>query len=188
MRLIGNVLVSDEIRERHFVCKLKACHGDCCVEGDAGAPLEEEEISVLEDCIDEIRPYMAATGAAEIRRNGVFDFDSDGSYVTPLVNNRECAFVYVERGINYCSIERAYLEGRIPFRKPVSCHLYPARISKVGDYTAVNYHSWSICKPALVNGQQKRVPLYIFLKDPLIRKFGKNWYEKLSRVFGEEGE
>jgi hypothetical protein len=186
MKKIDNVLVSDEIKDTYFVCKLSACSGDCCVEGDAGAPLEEEEISILEDYIDEIKPYMIQKGIKEINKNGVFDFDADGTFVTPLVNNRECAFVIVEEGVNYCSIEKAFLDGRIPFRKPVSCHLYPIRISKVGDYTAVNYNKWSICKPALINGKELGVPLYQFLKEPLIRKFGMEWYDKLKDEFEKE--
>lgn len=185
--MIGNVLVSDEIKERYFVCKLSACSGDCCVEGDAGAPLEEEEISILEDYIDEIKPFMTDKGLDEINSTGVFDFDADGAYVTPLVNNRECAFVFKEDGINYCSIEKSFLEGKIRFQKPVSCHLYPIRLSKVGDYTAVNYHQWSICSPALENGNNLGVPLYQFLKEPLVRKFGSEWYSKLILEF-EKGQ
>ncbi len=176
---IDDVLVSDDIKEKHFVCKLSVCCGDCCVEGDAGAPLDEEEIAVLEDCLDEIKPYMSKEGLAEIEKVGVFEYDADGSYVTPLINNDECAFVYVENGINFCAIEKAWQEGKIKFQKPVSCHLYPIRLKQVGDYTAVNYDEWSICKPALINGKDMGVPLYKFLKEPLIRKFGNKWYDKL---------
>jgi hypothetical protein len=186
MKMIENVLVSDELKEKNFVCKLSACCGDCCVEGDAGAPLEEEEISILEDYSDQIMPYMTEKGKAEVKRIGVFDFDADGTFVTPLVNNRECAFVVVENGINFCSIEKAFTAGKIPFQKPLSCHLYPIRLSKVGDYTAVNYHKWSICNPALTNGDELGVPIYRFLKDPLIRKFGGEWYEKLRIAFEDE--
>ena len=176
---IDNVLVSDDIKQIHFVCNLPACNGDCCVEGDAGAPLEEEEISILEDCIDEIKPYMTDEGRQVVELMGVFDFDAESSYVTPLVNNRECAFVYKENNINFCAIEKAYIDGKTSFKKPVSCHLYPIRLSKVGDHNAVNYDRWSICAPALVNGKKLGVPMYVFLKDPLIRKFGEEWYGKL---------
>lgn len=183
MNKIGKALVSDDIKEVHFVCKLSACNGDCCVEGDAGAPLEEEEISILEDYIDEIKPYMTEEGRLAIDLVGVFDYDTDASYVTPLFNNRECVFVYNENGINFCAIEKAHLEGKIEFKKPVSCHLYPIRLKDIGEFTAVNYDKWSICKPALINGKDLGVPLYKFLKEPLIRKFGEDWYKLLLEEF-----
>jgi hypothetical protein len=188
MKMIKNVLVSDELKDVRFVCKLAACCGDCCVEGDAGAPLEEEEISILEDYIDEIKPFMVDEGVKVVEDSGVFDFDADGNFVTPLVNNRECAFVYVEKGINYCAIEKAWMENKQPFQKPVSCHLYPVRLSKVGDYTAVNYHKWSICEPAVAHGGELGVSLYRFLEVPLVRRFGKEWYEELDKEFEGESE
>ena len=121
MKKIANTLVSDDIAEVYFACNLSACHGDCCVEGDAGAPLEEEEISILEDYLDEIKPFMNKQGLEVVELTGVFDYDADGSYVTPLVNNRECAFVYKRNGINFCSIEKAYDKRKIKFQKPISC-------------------------------------------------------------------
>jgi len=180
MKMVDNVLISDDVKDAHFVCKLSSCCGDCCVEGDSGAPLDEEEISILEDFINEIKPYMTDAGRLVVELTGVFDYDTDSSYVTPLVNDRECAFVYRENNINFCAIEKAFLEGKIPYKKPISCHLYPIRLSKVGDYTAVNYDKWSICAPALVNGKNLGVPLYKFLKEPLTRKFGAEWYEKMK--------
>ena len=182
MIIIDNVLVSDDIKDIKFACDLKACHGDCCVEGDAGAPLEEEEISIIEDYLEEIKPYMTPEGIEVVENYGVFDYDIDGDYVTPLVNNRECAFVYFEKGIALCAIEKAWLEKKIKFRKPVSCHLYPIRLDKVGDRIAVNYHRWHICVPALQKGRQEGVPLYKYLKEPLIRKFGEDWYLKLLKA------
>lgn len=182
MKMVANTLVSDDLKDIHFVCNLSACHGNCCVEGDAGAPIDEEEISILEDYIDEVKPYMSKEGLAEIEKVGVFEYDEDGSYVTPLINNNECAFVYVENGINFCAIEKAYLEDKISYQKPISCHLYPIRLKKVGDYTAVNYEKWNICKPAIVNGTNLGVPLYKFLKEPLVRKFGEDWYKELEIV------
>jgi hypothetical protein len=182
MIIIDDVLVSDEIKDIYFSCNLKACRGDCCVEGDAGAPLEEEEISVLEDYLDEIIPYMTEEGIEAVKLTGVFDYDMDAEYVTTLVNNRECAFVYYENGIALCAIEKAWLDGKINFRKPVSCHLYPVRLDKVGDKIAVNYHRWSICAPALKAGRENGVPLYKYLKTPLERKFGKTWYQKLVKA------
>lgn len=180
MILIDDVLVSDELNETYFACKLSACKGDCCVQGDAGAPLDESEISILEDYVDDIKPYMDTEGLAAVESVGVFEYDADGEYVTPLVNDEECAFVYKKDGLSLCAIEKAWLEGKIKYQKPISCHLYPIRLSKVGDFTAINYHKWSICAPALINGKEKGDPLYKYLKAPIIRKFGDAWYEKLS--------
>ncbi len=181
MLKIDKVLVSDDLKDNYFACKLSACHGDCCIEGDAGAPLEEEEISILEDYIDNVKPFMTDEGKEMIEKTGVFDYDADGEYVTPLVNNLACAFVYKADGINFCAIEKAYIEGKIKFQKPISCHLYPVRLSKVGEFTAVNYHKWSICASAIINGKKERVLLYKYLNKPLSRKFGKEWYEKLVK-------
>lgn len=182
MMIIDDILVSDEVKDIYFACNLKACHGDCCVEGDAGAPLEEEEISIIEDYLPEILPYMSEEGKQVVRLTGVFDYDMDAEYVTPLVNDRECAFVYFEKGVALCAIEKAWMEGKIKFQKPVSCHLYPIRLNKVGNKTAVNYNRWSICIPALKSGREAGVPLYQYLKVPLKRKFGNDWYEKLVKA------
>ncbi|MBC8320976.1 MAG: DUF3109 family protein [Bacteroidetes bacterium] len=183
MIIIDDILVSDEIKEIYFACNLHACKGDCCVAGDAGAPLDEEEISILEDDIDYIKPFMTKQGLEIIERGGVFEYDTDGEYVTPLVNDNECAFVYFENSISFCSIEKAYIEGKTEFQKPVSCHLYPIRLSKVGLSIAVNYHRWHICSPALNGGTKNGVPLYRYLKQPLIRKFGEPWFDKLIEQF-----
>ena len=187
MIVIDDTLVSGDLAKKYFVCDLAACHGDCCVEGDAGAPLEDEEISILEDYLDEIKPYMAPKGLVVVEKNGVFDYDFDGEFVTPLVDNRECAFVYFENGITYCAIEKAWKEGKIDFQKPISCHLYPVRLSKLmNDHIAVNYDHWEICNVALLKGVKDQVPVYRFLKEPLIRKFGNAWYEKLTLAFEQE--
>ncbi len=187
MIIIDDTLVSEELKNIHFSCGLLQCKGDCCVEGDAGAPLEEEEIAILEDGLDEIKPYMAKDGLEEVEKTGVFDYDIDGEYVTPLVNDRECAFVWFENGITYCAIEKAWLEKKINFRKPISCHLYPVRLSKLTHHTAINYDRWDICKAALLKGKQDNIPLYKYLKAPLIRKFGGKWYQKLEQTFENEG-
>jgi hypothetical protein len=180
MIAIDQTLISDDLGSICFACDLSACKGECCVDGDAGAPLDEEEIGILEDCLDEIKPYMTAEGIAQVEAGGVFDYDMFGHFVTPLVNDRECAFVYRSDGIAFCAIEKACKEGKISFLKPVSCHLYPVRISLYNDFDAVNYHEWHICRPALLNGKRKQVPLYEFLKDSLIRKYGEDWYRELS--------
>ncbi|MBN2638339.1 MAG: DUF3109 family protein [Bacteroidales bacterium] len=187
MIIIDDTLVSENLRKVHFICDLGKCHGDCCVEGDAGAPLEEDEISILEDVVEEVKPYMTPEGLAVVEKNGVFDYDIDGSYVTPLVNDRECAFVYFENGISFCAIEKAWSEGKIDFKKPISCHLYPVRLQELAsDTTAVNYDQWDICKAALLKGKEEQVPVYQFLKEPLIRKFGEEWYKKLTVAFENE--
>ncbi|MDP4280693.1 MAG: DUF3109 family protein [Bacteroidota bacterium] len=181
MYKIGTTLVSDELRTVHFCCDLAKCKGACCVEGDAGAPLEEEEISFLEDFIDEIKPFMTPGGVTEVENNGVFDYDSFGVYVTPLINGKECAYIYFDSGIARCAIEKAYTEKKIPFPKPISCHLYPVRLIKIEEGEGVNYHKWYICQSALDKGLKENLPLYRFLETALIRKYGKEWYKELKK-------
>ncbi len=179
---LGNTLISDELKTVHFACDLSKCKGACCVEGDAGAPLTEEEISLLEDYIDAIKPFMRVGGVEEVEKTGVFDYDMDGNFVTPLVAGNECAFVYFQDGIARCAIEKAYAEKEIPFAKPISCHLYPVRIKDLGENEAVNYHKWHICNKALENGMKHNTPLYQFLSEALIRKYGREWYNKLLKL------
>lgn len=182
MIIIDETIVSDQLRDTCFVCDLSKCKGACCVEGDAGAPLEEEEISILEDVVDHIKPFMRREGIEEVERNGVFDFDAGGHYVTPLVNGRECAFVtFNDEGVAMCAIENAWKAGKTDFRKPVSCHLYPVRLSRYKDFEAINYHEWHICKPALEYGKKLNLPVYQFLKEALIRKYGERYYEQLAK-------
>lgn len=182
MIIVGNCYVSDDIRDVCFVCDVKKCKGACCVEGDAGAPLEMEEISYLEDYVNHIKPYMEKNGVEVIESLGVFDYDADGGYVTPLVNDRECAFVYFEDGIAKCAIEKAWEEKKQPFQKPLSCYLYPIRITSHKSFDALNYHKWPICKDALRKGKKLGVPMYKFLKDPLTKKYGKEWYAELVKA------
>jgi hypothetical protein len=177
-----NTIISDDLREVCFCCDLQKCKGACCVEGDAGAPLEEEEISFLEDHLEEIKEFMRPEGIAEVEKNGVFDYDSHAHLVTPLVNGRECAFVYFHDGIAACAVEKAFEAGKIPFRKPLSCHLYPIRISRLKNYDAVNYHKWHVCRKALDLGDKQKLPLYRFLEAPLIRKYGRTWYNRLLKL------
>lgn len=182
MIVIDNTIVSEDIKDVCFVCNLSKCKGACCVDGDAGAPLDEEEISILEDSIDYIFPYMRPEGVQEVKRNGVFDFDVNGHYVTPLINGKECAFVvFNDENIACCAIENAWKEGKTPFRKPISCHLYPVRLSRYKDFEAVNYHEWHICRPAVEFGKKLKVPVYEFLKEALIRKYGETYYEQLVK-------
>lgn len=175
-------LISDDLKDLFFCCDLEQCKGACCVEGDAGAPLEEEEISLLDDYLDEIKPFMTPEGITEIERLGVFDYDAEGKFVTPLIEGMECAYIFFTRGIARCAIEQAYQMKKIPFRKPVSCHLYPLRISKLGKEDAVNYHQWYLCDKALEKGSREKIPLYLFLEDALIRKYGRTWFNRLLEL------
>jgi len=181
MIIIGNTSISDDLYLVRFCCNLERCLGACCVAGDAGAPLEEAEISILEDEIEHLKPFMTDRGIDTIEQFGVFDYDMHGTYVTPLVNDGECAFTNFKDGIAYCAIEKAYSDGKTKFQKPVSCHLYPVRITKYENFDAVNYQKWNICKPALKLGNKEGVPLYKFLKTALIRKYGMKWYEELEK-------
>lgn len=179
---IENTIISDDIADCFFCCDITVCKGACCVEGDAGAPLDEEEISVLEDIIDEVKPYMAEGGIKVVEKYGVFDYDVTGNFCTPLVNDKECAFVvFDDRQIAHCAIEKAYNDKKITFRKPVSCHLYPVRINKYDSFEAVNYHKWFVCHSAVANGEKNKIPLFDFLRDPLIRNYGRKWYNELLR-------
>ncbi|HOI00458.1 MAG TPA: DUF3109 family protein [Bacteroidales bacterium] len=182
MIIIDDVLVSDDIRDVHFLCDLPRCFGACCVEGDAGAPLEDEEVGILEELLEDIKPFMTEDGLEAVSALGVFDYDAAGGLVTPLNLGMECAFAYFEEGVARCAIEKAFEAGVIGFRKPVSCHLYPIRQMRVGHRIALNYHRWHICEPALALGKQTGLPLYRFLRDPLIRRFGAEWYDKLVQA------
>ena len=178
---IRNTVVSTELFERHFVCDLNACKGACCVEGDSGAPLLIEEVSAIEDNLDEILPFLREEGIKAIEQNGVFYVDEDNEPVTTLVNGKECAFVvYDEKGITKCGIEQSYNEGKSRFRKPISCHLYPIREKQFHEKKALVYDKWSICEPACDCGEKLSIPVYRFLKDAIIRAHGEAYYDELS--------
>lgn len=180
---IDKVLVSDDVFSKKFLCDLAACKGACCVEGESGAPLEADEIGVLEDSLDDIRPYMRKEGIDRVDEVGVFTIDTDGDYVTPLVNGAECAFVHFDKGgIAKCAIETAYRAGKTDFLKPVSCHLYPIRVTELKDFTALNYHHWPICDPARACGAKVDLTVFRFLREPLIRKFGEDFFEQLEEA------
>jgi len=188
---IDNTLVSEDVFEKRFVCDLTACKGACCVEGDSGAPMTAEEIDILEEVYPEVKPYMSPAGIARVEETGVFTIDEDGEYVTPLVEDRECAFVtFDDKGIAKCSIEMAHRDGKIDFPKPISCHLYPIRLTELKDFTAVNYHFWPICDPARECGAKLNVKMYRFLRTAIERKFGKAYFQKLEEAdkMLEEGE
>lgn len=180
MIAIDNTIVSEHLLEKKFVCDLNACKGECCVAGDSGAPLEEAEIAILEDVLDEVKPYLPADGIAAVEKQGVFVIDDDGDYTTPLVEGQRCAFTYFENGLAKCGIEKAFYADKIKWKKPISCNLYPVRITKYKDYDAVNFHQWSICEPACACGEKLNVPVYVFLREPLINKYGEGWYKQLQ--------
>lgn len=185
---IKDVLVSDDLAETNFVCDLEACKGICCVKGDSGAPLEKEESEMLEKIYPEVAPYMTEEGKQVVIKQGCF-LNENGKLSTPLMKNGACAYVFRdERGIYKCSIEKAHSEGKIDFKKPISCHLFPARVKEYESFTAVNMQQLKICDPACQLGNQLKVPTYKFLKESLTRKFGADWYAELERLVEEEKE
>ncbi len=183
MIAIENTLVSEDVLKKKFVCDLNACKGECCVAGDSGAPLEKDELPILESVLEAVKPYMLQKGIKAIEKFGPYVVDNDGDYTTTLVSDKaECAFVFFdEQKIAKCAIEQAHYEGKINWKKPISCHLYPIRITPYKSYDAVNYHAWDICKPACACGKKLDVPVYKFLKEPLIRKYGKVWFKQLEK-------
>ena len=180
MIIVGNVVLSDDVKEQFFVCNLKKCQGACCVEGDSGAPLEKEELAILDEIYEDVKPFLTKDGIREIEKQGKHTTDRDNDHVTPIINGRECVYATRDKqGTLKCGIEQAYQAGKTSFRKPISCHLYPLRIDTYDNYDAVNYHRWYICNPACDLGRELGVPLYRFLKEPLIRKYGEDWYNEL---------
>jgi hypothetical protein len=177
---VKDKVISTQIFEKKFVCDLNACKGACCIEGHGGAPLAGEELSILEDGFEELKPYMREEGIRAIEEQGVFYIDQDNETVTTLVNKSECAFVsFDDSGITKCSIEIAHAEGKFPFKKPISCHLYPIRVKKFETFQALNFSKWDICAPACDCGEKLNVPVFRFLKEPLIRAFGEPFYKEL---------
>ena len=183
---VHDKVVSTQIFERKFVCDLSACKGACCIEGDAGAPLTFEEVDILEETLDVIKPYMRPEGIKADESKGVFYMDQDNEPVTTLVNEAECAFVYFDdNGITKCAVEQAHIDGKSDFKKPISCHLYPIRTKKFEKFTALNYDVWDICAPACDCGTSLNVPVFRFLKEPIIRAFGDDFFKELEVVSKE---
>ncbi len=180
---IGTTLVTEDLIEKDFVCNLNACKGACCVAGEYGAPLESWEADKLEEILPKIKPYLRKEGIAAIEEQGAYVTGEDGELETPLVNGKECAYLtFNDQGQGVCGIESAYIEGTIDFQKPVSCHLYPVRVTKYTSFEAVNYHRWEICDSACTLGKKLKVPIYQFVKHALVRKFGEEWYEELEKA------
>jgi hypothetical protein len=188
MILIEDTVISDDIAENFFVCDLGKCKGACCVEGDLGAPLEDVELAILEDIYEDVKPYLSAEGIKAIEAQGKYVKDFEGDYSTTTIDNKECAYaVYDEKGILKCGIEQANIDGKTDFKKPISCHLYPIRITKYDNYHALNYDRWDICSAACTLGDKLGVPVYKFLKEPLIRAFGEEWFAELEKEVEERG-
>lgn len=180
---IDDTIISEDVLDYDFVCNLNACRGACCIEGDAGAPVEEEERSILEAIFTEIKPYLTKEGLQSIEKQGVYIKGEDGEWETPLINGGECAYViHDENKTALCAIEKAYNEGKIQWKKPISCHLYPIRLHKYSSFTAVNYNRWSICSDACSLGRELQIPVYKFVREALIRKFGEAWYNELEEA------
>jgi len=184
---VKNTLVHEDIVSENFVCNLDKCKGACCVQGDSGAPLEKSELAVLEEIYPLVKPYMTERGIQTIEENGTWIKDFEGDYTTPCVDsNKECAYVIWQNGITKCAIEKAYEDGKISWKKPISCHLYPIRVTKYPEFEILNYDRWHICKPACTFGNELKVSVHQFLKEPLIRKYGKEWFEELELVSSSE--
>lgn len=190
MIIVGDVLVSDELIDKYFCCDLSACKGACCIEGDAGAPVKPEEIADLSENYPIFKKYMTEEGVAVVEANGdPFVFNGNGDFETPLMpSNNACAFMCYDKDVAMCAIEKAFLQGEIDFRKPISCYLYPIRVSKVGKYWALNYHHWNICQCARTYGNTLKLPAYKFLKDPLTQAFGEEWYKELENAVSVENK
>lgn len=179
---VGKTLLSDELIEEQFVCDLTKCKGACCVEGDLGAPLTEGELPLIDEAIDLVKPYLTDEAVAVLEKEGGYLLDEDGDLSTTTINGKECAFAfYDDKKILKCSIEQAHKDGKTAFKKPISCHLYPIRTVKLPDYEALNYDRWSICAPACDLGKELKVPVYKFLKEALVRKYGEGWYLELEQ-------
>lgn len=183
---LKNTIISEDIIEKDFVCNLSACKGECCIAGEAGAPLEEEEVQIMKDIYADVKPFLRPEGIAAIEVQGTSITTDLGDLETTLVDGAECAYVtFNAKGFASCGIEDAYNAGKVDFRKPISCHLYPVRVQKYSSFSAVNYHKWPICNDACTLGKELQVPVYKFTKDALIRKFGESWYADLEKAAEE---
>ena len=180
---LDNTLVSEELLEAHFCCDLQACKGACCVAGEAGAPLDKEEVSLLEELYPKISTFLNDEGRKAIAQQGTSLVAADGSLETPLVDGKECAYTtFDSRGVAHCGIEQAHKAGAIDWQKPISCHLYPVRVQHYSTFTAVNYHRWQICHAACDLGAKNKLPIYQFVKEALVRKFGQPWFDALEQT------
>lgn len=179
---VQHTLVHEDVVKENFVCNLNKCKGACCIEGDSGAPLEQTELAILDEIYPIVKPYMTSKGIEAVEQQGTSVKDFEGDLTTPCVDkNKECAYVTWENGITKCAIEKAYEDGKISWKKPISCHLYPIRITAYPEFDVLNYDRWNICKSACSFGNELKVPVFQFLKEPLIRKYGAAWYDMLEQ-------
>ena len=180
---IGKTIVSEDIIEKDFLCNLSACKGACCIDGDAGAPLEVGETEILKEIYPKVKPFLREEGIRAIESQGTFITTEDDELETPLINGADCAYViFDEKKVALCAIEEAYNQGEVSWKKPVSCHLYPIRVQDYTEFSAVNYNKWQICDDACELGEELGVPIYKFVKEALIRKFGEDWYAELESI------
>ena len=183
---IGNVLVSMDVLTERFCCDLDACKGECCIEGDAGAPVTIDEVAGIEDALDTVWGDLSAAAQSVIDRQGVAYTDEEGDLVTSIVNGKDCVFTCYDKGCCMCTLEKAFREGKTKFCKPISCALYPIRVKELSNgMSALNYHRWDVCKEAVKKGKELDLPVYKFLKEPLIRRFGAEWYAELEDTVAE---
>lgn len=184
---VGDVILSPDILTECFCCDLDACGGACCIEGDAGAPLRMEEVGELENVLDEVWPELSAEAQSVIDRQGVAYTDEEGDLVTSIVRGKDCVFTcYSPDGCCYCATEKAFREGRTAWCKPISCYLYPIREKRFSNgLVGLNYHRWNVCHAAVKKGRELGLPVYKFLKDPLIARFGEAWYAELEQMADE---
>ncbi|MEO8770437.1 MAG: DUF3109 family protein [Ferruginibacter sp.] len=184
MIAIDNVLVSDQIVKAQFVCDLNSCKGACCVDGDAGAPLNKNELKNIDEVFDKVLPYLNEESKMELNKQGRYVYDKEFGWVTPTIKSKVCVYGIVDKsGIVKCGIEQAYLDGKVKWKKPISCHLFPVIVTKSKDGVTefANYEPREDnCKAACVLGKKLKVPVYQFLKEPLIRKFGQKFYDALD--------
>ena len=180
---IDNVIFSLNVFEKRFCCDLPKCHGECCVSGESGAPVADDELAIMEREYTSWTPYMTPEGIAAVESQAVVVKDREGEWTTPLINGGECAYTYKADGTTFCAIEKAYKEGKTSFYKPISCHLYPIRMKTFANgLIGVNYDVWDICEPARLLGSKLGLPVYQFLKEPLIRRFGEEFYHKIEEA------
>lgn len=181
---IDNILISDEIIEKEFVCNLDKCKGGCCVEGDAGAPITQEEARIIEGLIDQLKPNLSERALREIEQQGAYTTDEEFDLVTPVIDGGICVYGYFdENNIVKCAIEKIYYEGKTDFKKPISCHLYPIRVTESNEFELLNYEPRKkLCSPGCKLGEQLQVPVYRFLKEPLVRKYGQEFYDVLDDI------
>lgn len=177
MIVVGNKLLSEDIFEVQFSCDIAACKGACCIEGSGGAPLTESECAILDDIFEDVQPYLRKEGLDVIKEKGLFVIGDDGTLETPLIDGKACVYTTMSaNGTLHCGIEQAYRDGKTKWKKPLSCHLYPIRVKELIEFTALNYHKWSICNSAISCGVARQTTILEFCKEPLIRAFGEQWY------------